>query len=170
MKIGITGHQELNDPSWVKREILRVLYLQSLPLIGITSLAVGADQLFAQAVLECGGALQVVVPFAGYVDSFKADGRQEYERLLASAAIIEVLPAISSHEESYFSAGKRVVDVSDLVVAVWNGKPAAGLGGTGDVVNYARYQEKCYIHINPITRKTTQFIEHYTFAPHLSYT
>lgn len=170
MKIGITGHQELNDPLWVKGEILRVLHLQSLPLIGVTSLAVGADQLFAQAVLECGGRLQVIIPFAGYANSFKDGGLQEYERLLASAAIVEVLPAIGSQEESYFSAGKKVVDVSDLVIAVWNGKPAAGLGGTGDIVNYTRGQEKRYIHINPVTRKSTQFIENHTFAQHLSYT
>lgn len=163
MKIGITGHQELNDPVWVKREILRVLYSQDLPLTGVTSLAVGADQLFAQAVLDCAGTLQVIIPFEGYIDSFTADGRQEYERLLSKASVVEVLSAAGSHEESYFCAGKRLVDVSDFLVAVWNGKPAAGLGGTGDVVNYAKCQKKCYIHINPITRKTVSFPGHYTF-------
>ena len=152
MKIGITGHQELADPLWVKQEILSALQAQSAPLLGVTSLAIGADQLFAQAVLDVAGELQVVVPFDGYAEVFKSDGRQEYERLLARASITEVLPPAASQEESYFAAGKRVVDVADLIIAVWNGKPAAGLGGTADVVEYARLHGKRYIHINPITR------------------
>jgi hypothetical protein len=30
-----------------------------------------------------------------------------------------------------------VVDRSERVVAVWDGKPASGVGGTADVVSYA---------------------------------
>ncbi len=35
------------------------------------------------------------------------------------------------------AAGVWMVDRSDRLVAIWDGKPAAGLGGTGDVVAYA---------------------------------
>lgn len=153
MHIGITGHQELADPTWVRQEILRLLKPQGPLLVGVTSLAVGADQLFAQAVLDTGGALQIIMPFNEYADVFKPDGRKEYERLLASASTIEILPLAGSQEESFFAAGKRVVDVSELVVAVWNGKPAAGLGGTADVVEYAKSQKKHYVHINPISQE-----------------
>jgi hypothetical protein len=31
-----------------------------------------------------------------------------------------------------------VVEASELLVAVWDGEPARGLGGTADVVAYAR--------------------------------
>jgi hypothetical protein len=30
------------------------------------------------------------------------------------------------------------VDRSDVLLAVWDGRPARGFGGTGDVVAYAR--------------------------------
>lgn len=142
MNIGITGHQRLDDPAdWadVRREIDAALARCGEHVLGITSLAVGADQLFADVVLDRGGSLHVVVPFEGYEASFtEGPPRAAYERLLRRATKVEVLDKTGSDEEAYFAAGKRVVDLSDEVIAVWNGKPAAGLGGTADVVNYAR--------------------------------
>ncbi|MCA1708813.1 MAG: hypothetical protein LC808_38260, partial [Actinobacteria bacterium] len=44
----------------------------------------------------------------------------------------------SPSEDAFFAAGRRVVDLSDVVVAVWDGMEAKGKGGTGDVVTYAR--------------------------------
>jgi hypothetical protein len=35
---------------------------------------------------------------------------------------------------------------------VWDGQPAAGLGGTGDVVKYACLCGKPLIHLNPVSR------------------
>lgn len=158
MKLGITGHQELENPDWVKQEILRIIHLQSPPIIGFTSLAVGADQLFAQAVLDCAGSFQVIVPCEEYIKAFDSTGRVEYERLLSRAAATEVLPMATCNEDAYFSAGKKVIDISDLVIAVWNGKAAAGSGGTSDVVEYARLQGKRYIHVNPVTQETNFFV------------
>jgi hypothetical protein len=57
---------------------------------------------------------------------------------------------------SYLAAGKRVVDMSDVMVAIWNGKPAEGLGGTADIVQYALAQKKPVIHINPTARTSTE--------------
>jgi len=151
VKIGVTGHQELENAEWVRAELLKVLGSHKTPLTGITSLAKGADQLFAEVVLECGGTLEVVVPFEGYADEFDEQGRAAYEKLLAQASEADTLPSASSHEESYFCAGKAIVGRSALMIAVWDGKPAAGLGGTADIVEYARQQSKRLIHINPET-------------------
>lgn len=160
MRIGVTGHQRLNEPAnweWVKREIARFLSSLSSPLVCVTSLAVGADQLFANAVLQHDGALEVVLPFPEYESTFtEARDRQEYARLLKRASKIEVLEKHGSDEDAYFASGKRVVDTSDLIIAVWDGKPAAGRGGTGDVVNYAIQQRKRVIHLNPTTQKLTE--------------
>lgn len=35
-------------------------------------------------------------------------------------------------------AGRRVVNLSDLLIAVWDGEVAKGKGGTVDIVCYAR--------------------------------
>jgi hypothetical protein len=155
MRIGITGHQQLDDPqgwSWVRAEIDKVLDQASRPLIGVTSLAVGADQVFAHAVLQKGGGLVVVVPFHGYEMQFDMlHERQEYLDLLAHASKKVVLSKESTNERAYFEAGIRVAEESDLLIAVWNGKPAEGLGGTGDIVDYAKRRGKRIIHINPVS-------------------
>jgi hypothetical protein len=155
MRIGITGHQRLKDPTrwnWVKRELDHVLSSTTSPLIGVTSLAIGADQVFAEAVLARGGSLEVIVPFADYEFKFsEGHDREEYLRLLASASDQSVLEPHGSNEEAYLAAGQCVVDRSELLLAVWDGAPAAGLGGTGDAVNYALQQGKKLIHLNPVT-------------------
>lgn len=153
-RIGITRHQRLSPPAdwqWVEEAIERVL--SSLPdeLMGFTSLALGADQLFAELLLKRGRALTVIVPFADYHLKF-AEGadRSSYYRLLAQANTVEVLLPAGSNREAYFKAGKQVVNRSELLLAVWDGKPAAGLGGTADVVGYARQCGKPLVHINPV--------------------
>jgi hypothetical protein len=39
---------------------------------------------------------------------------------------------------------------------VWDGEPAKGLGGTGDVVGYAVQKGKDLIHLNPVNRSVTR--------------
>jgi len=160
MRIGITGHQRLKDPtlwSWVRQEFDHVLSSIDLPVIGSTSLAVGADQLFADAILEHGGSLEVIVPFVNYEFTFsEGHDRQEYLRLLASASDQMVLEQFGSDEEAYLAAGQCVVDRVNLLLAVWDGRPAAGLGGTADVVSYALQQGKKLIHLNPVTLEITE--------------
>lgn len=159
MKIGMTGHQKLDDPrhwEWVGGEIDRILTSLPAPLVGVTSLAVGADQLFAAAILQHQGSLEVIIPFPEYEDTFdEGADRESYRSLLKAASKVNVMRRAGSDEECYFAAGKMVVDGVDVLVAVWNGKPAAGLGGTGDIVEYARQRQKRTIHLNPLTHEVT---------------
>jgi hypothetical protein len=159
--IGITGHQKLKDPQawdWVRSELDNFLSQTSRPLIGITSLAIGADQLFAKSALQHGGKLNVIVPFEGYEKNFsEGPERNEYYRLLNAASKTEVLQKMSSDEENYYATGRRIVDLSDILLAIWDGKPAAGLGGTGDIVEYAHRADKSIIHINPLLKTVTQY-------------
>lgn len=156
MRVGITGHQRLAGASgwdWVRGELAAVLESDAGPLVGVSSLAAGADQIFADLVLRQGGALEVIIPFPGYAENFTDEGdRREYERLLRAASVVETLRRDGSDEEAYMEAGRRVVDSSDLLVAVWDGRPASGLGGTADVVEYAARREKKILHLNPLTR------------------
>ena len=41
-------------------------------------------------------------------------------------------------EAAFLAAGRLVVERSDVLAAVWDGKPARGSGGTADVVDYAK--------------------------------
>ena len=153
MRIGITGHQELDEPlQWegVRERLRAILSANTTPLVGITCLAVGADQVFAQAVLDEGGSIEAIIPFSDYETKFDDSAAKDtYRRLLAQATRVEILPRAGSDEESYFAAGKRVVELADMMVAVWDGKPAEGLGGTADVVRYTQEVRKHVVAINP---------------------
>lgn len=158
MRVGITGHQRIEDPkawAWVARVMRDELARVAPPLVGVTSLAVGADQLLARLVLEAGGAIHAVLPFADIERSFSPEDVPVYRDLVRQATV-EVLETHGTDEDAYLAAGQRVVNLSDIVLAVWNGKPAKGKGGTADVVAYAMRRGVPLIHIDPISRTVRQ--------------
>jgi hypothetical protein len=110
-------------------------------LTGISCLADGADQIFARAVVELGGALRVIVPAARYRAGLPETAHPEYDRLLAQAAGVRQLPFKESTSESHLAASQLMIDGADELYAVWDGLPARGYGGTADVVAYARERE-----------------------------
>jgi len=108
-------------------------------LCGVSSLAEGADQLFAGHVLAAGGVLEAIVPCQDYDRSLATDsGRVRYEQLRNAAETVITLPFPKPSEEAFLAAGQAMVDRCDHLFAVWDGRPARGLGGTADVVSYAR--------------------------------
>ena len=108
------------------------------PIIGACSLAVGADQVFAEEVLAAGGSLHIIVPALDYESTFSRHSLVRFQQLLAIAATVEVLDFETSSEEAFLAAGRRVVELADVMLAVWDGQPARGLGGTADIVAYAK--------------------------------
>ena len=155
--IGITGHQHLGDASataWVRTAIDRVLGEHTGELVGVSSLAAGADQLFAALLLDRHGRLEAVLPFPGYRErSFaEPDDLRRYDRLVARVQV-DVLPRDGrSDEEAYLCAGKEVVARCELLIAVWNGAPARGLGGTADIVAHARARGRAMVILDPVRR------------------
>lgn len=154
MRIGITGHQRLETPNawpWVTRALCAALAKIAPPIIGVSSLAIGADQLLARLVLHRGGTIHAVLPFADIERSLRPEQVPGY-RELAAQATIEVLSTLGTDEDSYLAAGQRVVDLSDIVLAVWDGRPAKGRGGTADIVAYALRRRVPLIHVDPVAR------------------
>lgn len=158
MRIGITGHQRLEDAQgwdWAEAEMAELLTRLPGPLVGISCLAVGADSLFANLVLAGEGSVEAVIPFPGYKQNFAGRDRDMYQQLLEAASRVTLLRRGRTDEESYFEAGKMVVAEAELLFAVWDGKPARGLGGTGDVVEYALQNGKDVIHLDPVRRSVS---------------
>jgi hypothetical protein len=138
-RVGITGHRDLRD---LTHGLVRAAVAAELaayrPLHGISSLAEGADQIFAEQVLEARGALTAVIPAAGYAATFQTvSGRGMYRQLRARAVEVIELPFPCPSEDAYWAAGRRVVCLSDVLLAVWDGAPSGGVGGTADVVAFA---------------------------------
>lgn len=159
MKVGITGHQRLDNPSgwsWVKLTLKNELDALAPPLIAVSSLAIGTDQLFASIAVHCGGQIHAIIPFQDYERTFSQQDLNAYCRILSKATIVEIMQTDGTDEEKYLAAGKRIVELTELLFAVWDGKPAKGLGGTADVVAYAIQQGTRLIHINPINHSVTR--------------
>src|SRR6266699_2625568 len=133
MKVGITGHQDLGSEetiSWLSVTLENVIPQYGIDL-GITSLAIGSDQLFTEILRK---------------------SHIQYIAVLQTASTTIKLPFDKPTETAFYEAGKRIVQLSDMMIAIWNGLPAKGLGGTGDIVKYALSIKKPVVHLNPITQ------------------
>lgn len=140
IRIGVTGHRDLapSVADVVAASVRARLEPYGRAMVGLSCLADGADTLFAEAVLARGAALEAVVPAAGYRDGLPAAHRPVYDRLLGRCALVHALPGAASTPQAHLAAGRLLVERCDRLLAVWDGLPARGPGGTADVVAYAR--------------------------------
>ncbi|MGH3814624.1 MAG: hypothetical protein ACRDUV_19615 [Pseudonocardiaceae bacterium] len=94
--------------------------------------------MFARMVLDMSGALQVIVPAAEYRAGLPEPSLPAYDSLIASASDVVHLPYMESTPESHMAAAEAMLKRIDRLVAVWDGQPARGFGGTADVVSKAQ--------------------------------
>jgi hypothetical protein len=83
--VGITGHRGLsNEVAERVRLLLAAAVADHDPveLVGVSCIADGPDSWFAEAVLEHGGRIEVVIPAAEYRDSLPDWHHPTYDRLM----------------------------------------------------------------------------------------
>jgi|tagenome__1003787_1003787.scaffolds.fasta_scaffold20824189_2 hypothetical protein len=178
LTIGITGHRAIAaDPIVTKAveaaiiKVFRTLANGSTPskaanpsststrfrLKVISMLAEGADLVGMQAALDCGAELMGVLPFdeQSYREGFAGGpSRAVFDNVLSKLSSIVVLGGIVGDDASYELANSEILDRSDVVIAVWDGDPARGPGGTGDVVHDALERGLPVVVISPQTGTT----------------
>ena len=130
----------------------RALFAADAPSLTLVSpLAEGADQIAAQAALDRGWKLQAVLPFdsSTYLADFNdADSRSHFHRLVEQAHCTLQLPGRQDDPlEAYVMAGRGTVAHCDILIAVWDGLPPRGRGGTGEIVELAIQRGTAIIHI-----------------------
>ena len=149
-RIAVTGHLNLSPESvpLVRRAIVDLLVAHaSGGLTGISCLARGADSVFAEAVLEQGGTLEVILPSADYrVSMVKPDHAAQFDSLISRAALVRVLPFQQADRDAYEAANGMMLDSCDELFAVWDGLPGTAKGGTASVVAEAR-RRRIRLHI-----------------------
>ena len=159
LRIAVTGHRKLVGTPALGTAIDRALDLivdQLRPairdrcrLVVISALADGADRIVADRILARPGArLEVILPMteADYVTDFdRAHSLQEFDRLLRKASWAATMPPSPTRQDAYLDAGRAVIDRADAAIAIWDGQPAAGKGGTGDIVGYLREERRPWI-------------------------
>jgi len=141
VRVGVTGHSNLTEATeqLVYDALWDLLGRYDGDLVGVTCLARGADQIFARAVLDSGGRVEVILPAPDYRDAkVKPDNLAEFDDLLGRASSVRYTGHATSGRQAYMAASKMLLESVDRLVAVWDGLPAGGYGGTGDVVEHAR--------------------------------
>jgi len=103
----------------------------------------------ARVALERGDRLEVIapLPFDEHRKDFvEAIDRYEFDALLVKASRITApareleKPPMDADEQrglDYLHAGEHIVDASEILIAVWNGQPESGTGGTAQIIRYA---------------------------------
>ncbi|WP_017539009.1 hypothetical protein [Nocardiopsis halophila] len=141
MRIGITGHSNLSADTvpLVRTALDEALAPYGGDLVGVSCLARGADRHFAEAVLDAGGTLEVVLPSVDYREAKVEPGDLgRFDGLLMRSALVRYMPHRSAGPDAYRDANESVLAGTDRLVAVWDGRPSGGKGGTGDAVEAAR--------------------------------
>jgi hypothetical protein len=140
MRIGITGHRGLSGDT--ERSVTAVIRdaVNSYPatdLVGVSCIADGPDAWFAQAILDHGGSLEVVVPAEKYRASLPEWHHPVYDDLIHRASEVHETGLTDSDSNAHMAGSEALVGLVDELLAVWDGQPARGYGGTADVVAYA---------------------------------
>ena len=159
LRIAVTGHRKLVGTPALSTAIDRALDLivdqlrsairDRCRLVVVSALADGADRIVADRVLARSGArLEVILPMpeGDYVTDFdRRHSLPEFEYLLGEASWVATVPPSPTRQDAYLDAGRAVIDRADVTIAIWDGHPAAGKGGTGDIVSYLREQHRPWV-------------------------
>lgn len=145
-RFGITGHMNLTPDSvpLVYNAIAEALVpYKGDDLIGVSCIARGADSIFAQALLDAGGKLEVILPSTNYREQkVKPNHAPQFDELMRRATTVRIMPFAEANREAYEAANDVLVSSSDRLFAVWDGQTSADKGGTAAVVEFARSKGK----------------------------
>jgi hypothetical protein len=170
IRIGVTGHQDLElDPAVeqvIRGQIHRVR--AQLPrtetevrLAIVSQLAEGADRLLVRIVRaearkqDEDARLEVILPFhtSNYpkLQRFSEESDRDFESLLAEATSVSEPASAEPPRDpaaAYESAGRQLVGRSDVLIALWDGGPTGGRGGTAETLLDAAARSKPCIWIS----------------------
>jgi hypothetical protein len=111
------------------------------PLRMVSALAEGTDRIAAQAALDLGQVLEVVLPFepAEYEQDFDSKASiDDFRQLLGRASAVITLDGHNTgRPHAYEAGGFTMLDNCDLLIAVWDGQPGRGRGGTREMLSEA---------------------------------
>ncbi|MFD4402456.1 hypothetical protein ACFWPH_06780 [Nocardia sp. NPDC058499] len=139
MRVAVTGHMNITaETAVLVREEIALRLAEVPDLVGVSCIARGADSVFAQAVLEAGGRLEVVLPSRNYREAkVKPDRVPVFDELVARASEVCVMDFEEAGREAYEAANEALLRSAGQLIAVWDGE-GGETGGTGSVVKLAR--------------------------------
>jgi hypothetical protein len=154
--IGITGHQKRRGIDWPWVASTLRAEIQALGAVdrALSSMAAGADQVFATVALDLGIPVTAVLPTERYERFLRGRDLARYQALIPRCDV-RTMEGASRPNDAFMAAGRYIVDHCNVLFAVWDGEPAGAMGGTGDAVAYAREAGRRVIHLDPLARSVS---------------
>lgn len=165
LALGFTGHRNLSNETRSREAIRKTLVewksKAAGTVYGVSSAAAGGDLLFAETCLELHLPIRIFLPMPK--EQFRADFDEpswlRAEAVMANALSVEVAGAGEKVTERYYECGIETVQQSQMLIALWDGGPSQGLGGTADMVHYARELGRPVMWIHSVTGAVQSFNE-----------
>ena len=136
--------------------LINVLECQDPNLECISGMALGVDQLFVsiadwlkknQTYAWLSTKITAAVPCRGQEVKWPVPSREQYHKLLALCDDVHFVTNTSFTPSCMEDRNRWMVDRSDAVIAVWDGKS----GGTANCIRYAKQNKKTIYYIDPET-------------------
>jgi uncharacterized phage-like protein YoqJ len=152
--IGVTGHRDIIQTLELKMQIKNfflelIRKYSSIKLL--SPLADGADRFVADVFLDLQKeyeGLELIVPMPFSQERYMEDfNNQSKEKFLAYLSLVSKTFEVKSNDGcDYKNLGIYVTDNANLLQALWDGTFNHKSGGTGDIVQYARDNNREVIH------------------------
>ena len=154
LRIAVTGHSWIDDDdpavAMAAQSALAELHRRCsnrptdstrVGLTVVTALAEGSDRIVARAGLTLGARLEVILPLPA--DDYRSDftttrSRETFDALLSKADTVVLAGDVAARPAAYATAGRAMLARSDALLALWDGQPSPGEGGTAGIVAQAR--------------------------------
>jgi hypothetical protein len=148
--IGVVGHRNIveeskEDASNHFEKILKRYKTKypNTPILVVTSLAEGADQLIAEVAIKVEGVfLGVLIPMSieKYLETFSSESaREEFNKFCAKAIFVRdtsIDMVYEDNSDAFRSNTRELSNNADLLIALWDGIASNQVGGTSDTLYY----------------------------------
>ncbi|RBP38124.1 hypothetical protein DES53_112122 [Roseimicrobium gellanilyticum] len=164
--IGFSGHRNLDHHELVGTRIEQLLCelrdcasCAEHSVVVLTGVAEGADMLCVEAAMTLSIPTRVLLPLPEeqFSQDFSSPDLWNRAQLLIAKAQSQSIanpvcliegPPVRPH--CYARLADNMVESARILIAVWNGEPASGPGGTAEVVELARKRLLPLVLINPV--------------------
>lgn len=164
--VGVTGHRDLiEDEIPIIKKMVRSFFLDlresfpGLPLMLLSPLASGADQLAAEVAFELNIETVALLPMPAdeYRRDFEGDDLTKFEQLLKGAPLVEI-PMVAEdpgkRDQQYVSLAAYLTAHCHILLALWDGADVDAPGGTSSTIRFHQHEtmtrEGAMTPMNPI--------------------
>lgn len=159
MIIAFTGHrpQHLGGFNNVEffdqiKERIKIILHKLKPEICISGMAIGIDQIAAEACIDMKIPFEAAIPFIGQDKIWTKESKNKYNEILNKSIKKTIVCEGEYAPWKMLKRDEYMVDNCDLLLSVWNGKES---GGTWHTIEYAKSKGKKILNIAPLDFKVS---------------